>query len=187
MKTMKMNMVSLFILTGFLGISLNSNSQDITPDKQDRKEARKAQMNYNFIVLDSLLESRRFVLEADFLQSKYGYMVSVTSTLNFVKVDDTEGVLQTGSESRQGYNGVGGVTAEGSIGDFKISKDFKHLSYVVTFNLLTNLGIFDITLNVSSDNNATATITGSTSGRLTWNGHLVKLNNSSVFKGQNTI
>jgi hypothetical protein len=57
----------------------------------------------------------------------------------------------------------------------------------VTFNLVTNLGSFDIYLTVSADNNAIATISGSTSGRLTWDGHLVNLDNSRVFKGTNTI
>jgi hypothetical protein len=138
-------------------------------------------------VLDSLLYSRRFVLEADFLQGKYGDRVYVTSTLNFIRVDGPKGVLQTGSDSRFGSNGVGGVTAEGSIVDYRITNDNKNMSSSVTFNLVTNLGSFDIILTVSADNNATATITGSTSGRLTWNGHLVNLDNSRVFKGHNTI
>ena len=187
MKTMKLNMGSLLFLFVLFGISVNNNAQNVKPDKQERKEARKAQLAANYIVLDSILNSRRFVLEADFLQDRSGYMVSVSSTLNFVKVDGPNGVLQTGSEFRQGYNGVGGVTAEGNIGEYKISKDSKHLSYTVTFNLLTNIGIFDIVLTVSSNSNATATITATTSGRLTWNGHLMTIDNSRIFKGQNTL
>lgn len=184
---MKMNMVSLLFLFGFFGILINGNSQDLKPDRQSRKEARKAHMVANFNTLDSLLNSRQFVLEADFLQGKYGYMVSVPSALNFIKVDELTGVLQTGSDFSQGYNGVGGVTTEGNIGNYKISKDLKNLSYTATFNIVTNLGIFDIILNVSSNNNATATIRGSTSGRLTWKGHLATIDNSRIFKGQNTI
>jgi hypothetical protein len=107
--------------------------------------------------------------------------------LNFIRVDGPKGVLQTGSDTRQGYNGVGGVTAEGSIVDYRIANDFKNLSTTVTFNLVSTLGSFDIILTVSADNNAKATISGSTSGRLTWDGHLVTLNSSRIFKGYNTI
>ena len=141
----------------------------------------------NFNILDSLLSAKSFVLEADFLQNTYGLKVPVNSTLNFVKVDASNGILQTGSNFDMGYNGVGGVTAEGSIGSWKIYKDFKKLTYSLKFSLFTNLGNFDIFMIVTADNHATATISGSTSGKLTWEGHLETINNSRVFKGQNTI
>ena len=168
MKTIKIFLAGLLVLSGLFGNSVCISSQDVKPDKQSRKEARKAQLTANFYVLDSLLRSGRFVLEADFLQNKYGTRVSVPPMLNFIRVEGPRGVLQTGSDTRQGYNGVGGVTAEGSIVNYKIDNDKKHLSTTVTFNLVSTLGNFDIFLTVSADNNATATISGSTSGRLSW-------------------
>jgi hypothetical protein len=42
-------------------------------------------------------------------------------------------------------------------------------------------------MTVSADNNAIATITGLGPGRLTWEGCLVTINNSRVFKGKNTL
>lgn len=187
MKTMKMNMVSLFWILGFFWISLNSNSQDVKLSRQERKEVRKAQMAANFYILDSLLNAKSFVLEADYLQNKYGDRVPVVSSLNFIKVDESNGVLQTGSNSGMGYNNVGGVTAEGTIGAWKIYKDFKKLSYTLQFSLLTNIGHYDISMTVTSDNHASATITGLWPGSLTWEGHLKTVNNSRVFKGQDTI
>lgn len=179
-------MAGLFLLVGLFGSTVYSNSQDTKPDKKSRKEARKVEMETNFRVIDSLLYTGRYVLEANILQGKYGDRIPVSSTLNFIRVEGPNGILQTGSDIRQGYNGVGGVTAEGSINDYRVSRETKNLSHTVTFNLLTNLGTFDIFMNVSADNNATATISGSTSGRLTWDGHLVTLDNSRVFKGQTT-
>jgi hypothetical protein len=187
MKTMKFKMMSLFLVFGFFWISTNSNSQDTKLSRQELKEVRKAQMAENFNILDSLLHARSFVLEADFLQDKYGERVLVLSNLNFIKVDKTNGVLQTGAPAGRGYNGVGGVTAEGSIGKWKINKDPKRLSYTLFFSLLTNIGNYDVFMTVSSDNRASATITGLGPGKLTWQGHLETVDNSRVFKGQNTI
>jgi hypothetical protein len=187
MKTMKIYMAGLLILIGLSGISIYGASQDVKPDKKSRKEARRAEMEANFRILDSLLYNGRYVLEADYLQNKYGSRVYVASTLNFIRVDMPGGVLQTGSDSRMGSNGVGGVTAEGNIGDFKISRDLKNLICTVTFNLVTNIGSFNIIMTVTADNNATATISGTTSGKLTWDGHLTTVDNSRVFKGQNSI
>jgi hypothetical protein len=187
MKTINIKMAGLLFLIAFLGISVCGNSQDSKPDKKSRKEARKAQAQINYRVLDSLLYTGRYVLEANYLQGKYGDIVPVSSTLNFIKVEGLSGVLQTGSDVRIGYNGVGGVTAEGSIGSYRISRNSKNLTLSVRFNLLTNIGNFDIFMTITSDNNATATITGTTSGKLTWSGRLSSLEHSRVFKGTNTI
>jgi hypothetical protein len=187
MKTINKNMVNLFLILVFSWISLNSNSQNIKLSRQEQKEVRKAQMSANFYILDSLLNSKSFVLEADFLQNEYGERINVVSTLNFVKVDKSKGILQTGSNSAIGYNGVGGVTAEGSVGSWEIDKDAKKLIYRLRFNLLTNLGNYDIFMTVSADNHALATITGLGPGKLTWEGHLATIDNSRVFKGQETF
>ena len=180
-------MASLFWILGFFFISINGISQDNNLSRQEKKEWKRAQMNANFIILDSLLNAKSFVLEADFLQNTYGDRIPVVSNLNFVKVDKSKGILQTGSDFRVGNNGVGGVTAQGTVGGWKLSKNFKSLSYNLRFNLLTNLGNYDIFMTVTSDNHATATITGLGPGRLTWEGHLVTVNNSRVFKGLETF
>jgi hypothetical protein len=184
MKTYIGKYLLLFCLLSF---SINGNSQDTKLTRQERKEVRKAQMTENFYILDSLLNSRRFVLEADYLKNQYGDMVAVTSMLNFIKVNGSKGVLQTGSNLRIGSNGVGGATAEGTIGLWEIKRNVKNLTYTLRFNLLTNIGNYDVLLTVSSDNRASATISGSTPGKLTWDGHLKTIDNSRVFKGQNTI
>ncbi len=190
MKSLKIYLGGFLLLIGLMGISFSGNSQDIQSGKVTRKEAkaaRDAQLTANFHVLDSLLSSGQYVLEADYLQNRYGSRIFVSSNLNFIKVDGTKAVLQTGSDFREGSNGVGGTTAEGTIGDYKIMRNKKNLTCTVTFNLLTNIGAFNILLSVSPANYATATISGTTSVRLTWDGHLVTLDNSRVFKGQNTI
>jgi Domain of unknown function (DUF4251) len=187
MKTMTFKQLSLFLATGLFLTLQNINAQDIKLSRQDRKEVMKAQREANFHTLDSLLNSKSFVLEADFLRNRNGVPIPVVSTLNFIKVDNSEGVLQTGSDSGFGYNGVGGVTAQGSIGRWTVSRDSKKLTYTVDFSILTNLGNYDVVIFVSSDNHASATITGMWPGRLTWDGKLYSITGSRIFKGQDTI
>lgn len=179
--------VSLFLVAGFLMTSQNISAQNEKLTRQERKELRKAQMEANFYILDSLLNSRTFVLKADYLRNRYGTMIPVVSNLNFIKVEGTEGILQTGSNIGFGYNGVGGVTAEGSIGTWEITKDSKKLSYTLHFSMLTNLGSYDVLMYISADNHASATIRGLSPGWLTWQGELYTIKNSRVFKGQETI
>jgi hypothetical protein len=187
MKTKKIIKVSLVLVLGLFLISYNGIAQNTKLSRQEKKEVRKAEMNANYNILDSLFNARSFVLEADFLQDKLGDMMPVNSSLNFIRVNGSDGVLQTGSYSGQGYNGVGGVTASGTIGSWKIDRNPKKMTYTVYFNLQTQIGQYDVIMIVNSDNNATATITSTTPGRLSWVGHLKTVNNSRVFKGQNTI
>lgn len=184
---MKFKTVSLFWILGLFCISLNSNSQERKLSRQELKEVRKAQLEANFWALDSLLKAKSFVLEANFLQNQYGDRIIVTPTLNFIKLNSTNGILQTGSNWRMGSNNVGGVTAEGSIGKYELYKDHKKMTFTVQFSLLTNIGHYDVFMTVMADATARATISGLGPGKLTWDGHLETIENSRVFKGQNTI
>lgn len=178
---------NLFLATVLLSFAFPASSQDIKLSRQERKEVEKAQLAWNFHILDSLLNAKRFVLEADYLQDRYGMRIPVAQNLNFIKVNDPDGVLQTGNNFSMGPNGVGGVTAEGPLGSWKIFKDFKRMSYVVRFSISSNIGHYDVVLDVNAANYAQATITGLGPGKLTWVGHLVTVDNSRVFKGFNII
>ena len=85
------------------------------------------------------------------------------------------------------HNYVGGVTAEGSIGKYQVYKDHKKMSFTLQFSLLTNIGPYDVTMTVMANASARATISGLGRGKLTWDGHLETIENSRVFKGQNSI
>lgn len=174
-------------MAGLILSTQYSLSQGEKPTRQEKKEARKYQMAANYAILDSLLTNRVFVLEANYLRTKYGDKIPVSSNINFIKVTETTGVLQTGSVFSMGYNGVGGVTAEGQIGQWDIHKDPKRLHYTLRFTINSNIGHYDVLLRVGADTRAEATITGLAPGNLTWEGNLVTLGNSRVFKGRNII
>jgi hypothetical protein len=184
MKKLSFNSGKVLLALGFCWISLNCNSQNIKLTRQEQKAANNAQLYANFQAIDTLLKQKRFVLEADFLENQYGERVPVSSTINFVRVDTTEVVLQTGSNFRMGSNGVGGVTAEGKLDNYSIDKNFKTLSYFIKFNVMTNVGIYNITILIKANNDAQATITGTWSGKLVYDGELKALYNSRAFKGQ---
>lgn len=183
--------LAIILTLGLLWLPGRAFSQDFQQDnemtKKDKKEARKAELYANFQAIDTLLQRKEFVIEADYLQNSYGQRVPVTTSLNFIKVNNPEVVLQTGNNFANGYNGVGGVTAEGSLSNWKVDKDMKHLNYTVTFSTTTDIGTYDVVLRINSDGKAMATISGFSRGTLTYTGNMVALYNSRVFKGQRTI
>ena len=187
MKTSTVKLCSLFLTIGLFLISSNSNSQDIRLTRQEKKDARRVIQYANFQVLDSMLEGRSFVIKADFLENQYGNRIPVTSVLNFIMVDSSHVVLQTGSNSNIGYNGVGGTTAEGSIGRLKIEKNLKNLTLSLQFTVNTDIGVYDVSVTINSERYARATITGLTRGKLIYVGSVETIYNSGVYKGRNTI
>lgn len=187
MKRTIQNTGKVLLTIALLYISAPGIAQDRKAARQERAEKRRSEMIANFTVLDSLLSQKSFVLEAFYLANKYGDRIAVSPTINFIQVNSTRGILQTGVNNSLGYNGVGGVTTEGEIGAWKVSKNFRNYSHSLRFSLHTSLGIYDISLSVTSDNHARAVITGLTPGQLIYEGQLQSVGASRVYKGSNTI
>ena len=187
MKTSNLKPGNVILTIGLLLISFNSNSQDAKLSRQEKKEAYKEKQFFNFQVLDTLIKNKTFILEADFLHNEYGTRIHVLSDINFIKVDSTDAVIQTGSNVNMGYNGVGGTTAEGSIRGLKVVKNLKNLTFYLRFTVVTDIGIYDVDMTINSNRSATATITGLTRCKLVYDGHIENIYNSGFYKGHNTI
>jgi hypothetical protein len=187
MKT-SINKLEYSLLTiAFLLVSFNSYSQDDKLTREEKKAAQKDQEYYNYQVLDTMIRNKSFVLEADFLENGYGVRRPVMSSINFIMVDSLKAVLQTGNDSRMGYNGVGGITAEGTISNLKVTKNQKSLSYFLRFTVSTPIGFYDVAMNIYSFDHARAEITGLTAGKLIYDGRIQTLYNSRVYKGRGII
>jgi len=191
MKKFKYILVLFFMFAGLAGTSFESYSQDFSNDqklsRKQKKEAEKANLYLNFRAIDTLLQRKTFVLEAEYLQNRYGDQVPVSRNINFIRVNSQQVILQTGNNFNFGYNGVGGVTAEGTLNNYRVTSDEKKLNHTVFFSTTTQVGTYDIILRISADARATATITGFSRGSLTYRGNLVALYNSRVFKGSNSL
>jgi hypothetical protein len=115
-----------------------------------KKEQKMLELEKQFNATAAILESKQYVLEADFLNDRRGNMINVLSNLNFVMVDTTYCAVQIGKASGMGANGVGGVTAEGKIIKYNFSKDEKNKTFSLQMSIITNIGIYDIDMDVSA-------------------------------------
>ena len=131
-----------------------------------------------------MLDSMQFVLEANTLRDVRGNIVNVTSNLNFIMMDSSLSVIQIGSNNRLGANGVGGVTAKGSVSKLNVTKNDKQKSFTVSWSLMSPIGMYDVTMFVSANGTASATLSGITPGRLYFDGNLVPLTQSKVYEGR---
>lgn len=163
-------------------VDKKTQQQLLKEEKRKQREAEKAAMA---ALVDSMVNMRQFVLEADYLSNQYGNRVVVNSTLNFIMVDSTESVIQTASTSGfGGPNMMGGITADGNITRFEVTKLPKSNSYSIKMMIMTSVGIYDVFFSISSDGLANATIGGNWGGKLNYHGRLVPLKTSRVYKGR---
>jgi len=171
-------------------LALPAFSQELSPKEQRQleKELRKVQKaeaaEQQAAMVDAMVQYQRFVLEANTLRDRYGNMLHVSSNINFVAADSLTGVIQVGSNTYIGANGVGGVTIEGNISKYEYTRNEKSGSYTVTYYVQSPVGSFDVRLTAYADGRADADVSSTTwGGRLRYSGFLVPPGLSRVYKG----
>jgi len=153
--------------------------------KQERVELRKAEEEAISRMVDSLIQKRKFVLEADYLSNQTGNRIIVNNLINFIIVDSARIIIQTASTTGiGGYNGMGGITARGNITGFEVKRTGRNNEvFYIRLIATTSIGPYDIFFNILPNSMTDATISGIRSGKLNYHGYIKPLETSRVFKG----
>jgi hypothetical protein len=179
--------ILVFVLVSLtLGLYAQENIVELT--RKEKKEVRKQeQKKIDKAMSEAVaisLDKQQWVLEATQLSNRKGYSKFVDNALNFIALDGDKAFIQLGSNSRLGPNGVGGISVEAQVSKYKLIKNDKNGTYFLHIYLVSNLGSFDIQLNSNPNGRvASAIIKGNTARKLKYNGQLVPLSTSMVFKG----
>ena len=181
-KTILSTIALLFCCTGYL----QAQTTEKKMTRQERKEIQKAMEQAAFDEAKEAIENKTFALEADQVIFKRGKNAFVSSNTNFVMVNEDKASVQVAFNIPvSGPNGLGGVTVDGNVSNYKIATDKKG-TIRLTMNVMGS-GIsaqINITLPHGS-NNATVDINPNfNSNRLTLSGKLLPLEKSNIFKGR---
>lgn len=152
--------------------------KELKQEQQAAEAAQKAEVVYAMVLY------QRFVLEVNTLKDKRGNTLQVSSNINFISADSLTGVIQVGSNTYIGRNGVGGVTVDGHVTEYKYSKHEKSGSYNISYYLRTPAGSYDVQITAYPDYRADAIVRSTTWGdQLRYSGYLVPIGISRVYKG----
>ncbi len=153
-------------------------------EKELKKEQQAEAAAQQSAIVDAMVQYQKFVLEANTLRDKRGNMLHVSSNINFIAADSLTGVIQVGSNTYIGANGVGGVTVEGTISKYQYTRNERSGSYTVSYYLQSPLGSYDVRMTAFRDGRADADVSSTTwGGRLRYSGQLVPPGISRVYKG----
>ncbi len=184
-----MKQILILSLALFMAIPVFTQAQELSRkelkalQKQLKQEQQAEQAAPQLAITELMVVNQKFVLEADRLRDKRGNTVNVSSMINFIACDSVNGVIQIGSNSYVGMNGVGGITVEGPISNYKYELNEKSLTYSVSYNVRSPSGTYDVRMTVFGEGRADATISSNWPGRLNYSGYLVSPIASKVYKG----
>lgn len=181
---------ALTLFTANPGIAQNkqlTKKEQRKLEKQKRKEVRLKKDAASRKFYTDLIKNKRWVFQATRLFGPSGLYFSVTPDLNFVAVQDNEIILQFAFQGVVGWNGVGGVTAEGFLSDFKFNpgkNDNKAMSISAHIQPKYGGGSPYFTMDIGNDGSADITVTLENGGTLRMGGQLYSPAQSSIYKGQ---
>ena len=163
--------------------------------KAERKEAKKAKKEAKLKedlskaeVFLTIVESQRFVLEANTLFDRSGQSYNLSSSINFVGFDGENSTIQLAFEQLVGWNGVGGVTIDGKISQMKVKQKDGSATFSVDARVMNKGGgMVTMIFRVSSNGSARVDMSGSFGERISFQGNIVPLSQTAVYKGTPTF
>ena len=155
--------------------------------KEEQKKQKEALLAVN---TDQAIRSGQFVLKADQVRGRNGYLFHTDPSVNFVAVEGKDAYVQLASPSGMGFNGLGGITLRGRINSFDLDRGGKKGFYNIVINATGNAGNMTIIMSVSNTGEtATARVSNNWGNSIEFNGRLVPWTGTGkgVFKGQESF
>jgi hypothetical protein len=138
----------MFLVLGLCWISIISNSQNLKLTKTELKEARKAEKVNNYKTLDAILESKRFVFEADYRSVQALNLDRVSQGRNYIRIDSLIAFVQ--------FEKLSGKPKplkpwERKIDSWELYKNDKKLSYDLKFKIIGVTQYYYMSIDYYSD------------------------------------
>lgn len=186
MRNLILILVALIASMSFVEAQTTNKKEEKAKSRKERKAERERADSLLFEQAKLSIENKCFVLEADRVMLKRGMTSNVSSNTNFVMVNKEKATVQVSfNVPVSGANGLGGVTVDGNLSDFKIKEDKKG-NLTVDFNV-SGAGISaKVTISLpKGSNSATLNVLPTfNSNHLTLYGQVMPLEQSTVFKGR---
>ena len=171
----------------FIIITINTSvaQENKKLSRKEKKELKKQKQAEQKKAILELLESKTWVIEAHTVFDRYNQSYQINPTINFVGINGEEGALQLGFDGLIGWNGVGGVTIDGSVTKYEIKEGKESGSPSVNLRFQgRGVGSATINITVNSSGQANARVSGDFGDRITFSGMIKSIEESAVYKGQ---
>ena len=108
----------------------------------------------------------------------------LNSNINFVGFDGKYATIQLAFDQLIGWNGVGGITLDGTIENVEVKKGKNDIGVSATINVRPKTGgMIRMVFRSSSDGNARVDVSGAYGDKFSFQGRIVSLAETTVYKG----
>ena len=168
------------LLIGMLAMAQTGSDQKLT--KAEKKALREEKREANLKKILKVVEAKEFVVEAHTFIDRRGLSIPINPTLNFVAIEEDEGIIQLAFGNGPGLNGLGGITTDGKVLKYEITEKKKGIALTVRL-FGSAFGATDILLDINASGNTSVKVITLNGGRFTFNGTITGIEQSSVFQG----
>lgn len=177
------------VLIGFVALLLlpdiASGQQKET--RKERKAREKQEQLANFEIAKNMLRDTAFLIPAETFQLSDGSnFTSVDGTINFLKIDKNDGVLQLGNalSPNPGRNNLGGITVSGKVSNIRLNMNEKRNSVFMTFNLIGPVITARVAITLTGSDKAVVSVDGLYTGKgINLRGTVKPLGYKRIFQG----
>lgn len=150
--------------------------------REQKKEQKIQEQKNNLDFIEKVAEEKSWVIEAHTIYNKYGSNFQMDPTINFVSLIEDESIIQIGVNGYIGYNGVGGITLNGKVQSYEVTREEN--SVLIRYTAMgAVMGPVDLVARISSDGYGRITVSGNWGRRLTFAGYFVPFDNSRTYTG----
>jgi hypothetical protein len=170
---------SIFIFSISIAFS-QSETQTKSEKKAQKQQAEEEQLELYF----EIVNSHQFIVEATSMVGNSGETYTLSPSVNFFYIDSSASTIQLSFEGLVGWNGLGGVTIDGKLDRFQLDNLVKGKPVTASGNIIgRNGGNAQFVMYVNSSGMATVELSGNWSNNINFNGRLLTLAQSKVYKG----
>lgn len=152
--------------------------------RKERKELKRKEAEKEKQRLLEFARDSTWVIETHTVFDRYHNSYIMNPTINFVSVIDDEATVQLSFSNLPGWNGLGGITMDGSVDKYEVKPNKEGKPFTIEVRASgAALGAVDLFITVNSAANASCTLRGNFGERLTFTGKFVNAAESNVYKG----
>lgn len=187
-----MKRISFLVILLLLGATVMA--QDQAPlTRQEKKALRQEQNKQTEMKLamntSEALKAGQFVLKADQLRGRWGPVVHVDPTINFVAVSGKEAYVQIAPPyAGPGLNGLGGITLRGTVTSMNVDRGKNSGSYNIIINIVGTPENLTVVMNMNKTGEmASASVHTNWGDRLDMYGSFYPWTGKETYEGKVTL
>lgn len=188
MKPIKILLLVMAFFFSFDSVMAQSDKKEQRKMERAERKIQKAEekkRKQEFVL--ELVKDQNFVIEANTVSGRYVSRFAVHPGTNFVKIEGDRVTVQTANNWGFGYNGLGGITINGNIKDYKVITNKKNNTSVLIEFTSPLFGLSTLNLHFQESGFASAMMVDNWGRRVTFQGQFFPLEDSRIFEGRPII